>query len=277
MGNIDQEGFLSKDIDNFEKHNLSKYAPLFNFYKELNSFCQEYSFKLSIPKSSIRKLLLAILYIRSLSTFQSVLILLSKGIINESKVLLRTQFEIVFQLVAIIKNEHYETNYLGQELIQRKKMLNKTNYWSEEIKNKLAPQEISKMMEEVKSEIRNKKIKEISTKQFAQKAELNDSYNTAYAMLCLASHANVMDLKNHFIFGEKGIVESFKWGPSEEQMFNLMATSIENQLIILKNLEKEFETKSENKIENLSNRFYDLFREKKSMYEKSFTNNKENI
>ena len=192
--------------------------------------------------------------------------MLSKGIINETKVLLRTQFEIVFQLVAIIKNEKYEMNYLGQELIQKRKLLNKSKDWTEEIKIKLPSSEVSKMIDEVQSQIKDMKVKEISTKQFAQKADLYDFYNTAYAMLCLASHANVLDLRNHFVFDSDGIVSSFKWGPSDDQMFGLIATSIENQLTLLKSVDLEFQTKLKTDIDELSNKFYELFQKKKSKY-----------
>ena len=266
MSDINKEGFLSEEISNFEKNNLSKYQSLFSFYREVNSLSQEYAFKLSIPKSSVRKLVLSVLYLRSLSTFQSIYIFLSKGILNEAKVLLRTQLEIVFQFVAIVKNENYELNYLGQELIQRRKLLNKSKEWSKLIKDKLKPGELSKMLDEVQSEIKNKKIKEVSTKQFAEKAELMDFYHTAYAMLCLTSHANVMDLGNHFIFDEDGIVKSFNWGPSDNQLPSLIATALENQMVILINIDKEFKTEYKKEIDNLNNRFKYLFNKKIKTY-----------
>ena len=260
MGNVDEEGFLSEDIINYLHFNLSNHKDLFDFYRKVNVFAQDYSFKMVIPKSDYQKLCLGVLYLRSLSTFQSIYILSSRGILNETKVLIRTQFEIVFQLVAISKHKDLGLKFIQQELIQKKKLVNKTKFWSEALRKKFPEEESNKMILELQNEIKNKHIREISTKEYAEKADLLDFYNTGYAMLSFAVHANISDLGKHLVFDSNGIVSSFSWGPNDDNLKNLLATSIENKMIILNNLDSVFETNVKDSILLLKSNFKNIFK-----------------
>lgn len=117
---LNQEGFLSPDIELFEKNIEKEYSLLLEKLKSYNMFFQETAFKIKGRKNELAHWCLLALYIRSLSTYQSIIILSKKGITTEANVLLRSLVEIQYIIVALSKYPALAKEYLGQEAIEMK-------------------------------------------------------------------------------------------------------------------------------------------------------------
>jgi len=237
---IDKQGYLSKDIVQYENQAQEKFSELFDYYRSVNEFGQDLIFQLKIQRAHLHHWSLAALMIRALSTFQSIYILLKKGIISEAKVLHRTLIEIKYIIVAIEKNNDLAKDYLGQEEVELKRIFRNSQKWPNEIPEGIKMEEIAAKIKELNQQIKNHKIKKFTTKAWATKANMLGNYETYYSLLCLASHANSADVKNHFVFDDNGIISTFKWGPDFNNTPDTILSTIQTALIIIESIGNSF-------------------------------------
>ena len=267
---IDKKGFLSNDLENWRKRNNKNFEVYFKLFSDFNDFAQKLAFQLKIHNDNSDELFITCLFIRCLSTYQAIFILLETGMINEAKVLLRTLIEILFQIVAICKNKNFSKEYILQDSINRKKLVRKTMKWQEEVKKSKVELDLNKLLQEVELDIKTKSIKEFKTIDYAKKANLLDYYYTAYALLSSTVHANSRDIESHLLFDTEGIVTSFNWGPTDNGMELLLFTGIETIYIILLNVIEKFNVEKTMEYNNLEKRY----KEQKTIYKYTHRNSK---
>jgi hypothetical protein len=238
---INQEGFLSLDIINYEKRCQSNYPELLKYYEGVNMFGQETIFKIKIERSLVFQWCLAALFIRALSTFQAIYILSKKGITAESRILLRTLTEIQYIIIAIEHNHDIAKDYLGQEAIESKKLLKDAKKWPDQLPKSIKTHEIVDKLEELIKEIHTHKLKKFTIRDWAERASMLANYETYYSLLCLSSHANIADVRKHFILDNNGILSTFKWGPDIESIPEIMLSTLQTMLKIIESIGHSFE------------------------------------
>jgi len=242
---LNQEGFLSPDIELFEKNIEKEYSLLLEKLKSYNMFFQETAFKIKGRKNELAHWCLLALYIRSLSTYQSIIILSKKGITTEANVLLRSLVEIQYIIVALSKYPALAKEYLGQEAIEMKKILKNSRKWSDKISKDTLLHEVEDKLQEVEKEIDLNKLKKYTIKDFAQSADLLLDYEIYYAILCLTGHSNIYDVKKHFVFDDNGIISSFNWGPDKNNINTVLGIATETMFRLLSPLRDVFEVNIE--------------------------------
>lgn len=262
---IDKQGFLSEDINKWSQKIRSKYSQYFSLYYDFNNYAQDLAFKLTAHNNNLDELLIACLYIRTLSSYQSLFILLEKGIIHEAKIILRSLIEVLFQLVAINKNNNLSINYVFQDSLNRKKLTKKVKNYKSDIIKEYVSLDLDKLQKQIDDEISKKNIKKLTTYDFAVKADLLDFYNTAYVLLSSTVHASSRDIENHLIINKDKIIESFNWGPSDKDIDMLLISGIETLYIILLNVIKRFQIEKSSIFINLEKRYT----EQKDIYRKA--------
>lgn len=237
---INKEGFLSNDIDKYENGVESSYSDLIELYKSVNTLGQDAVFKIKIERSLIHQWCLAALFIRALSNYQAIYILAKRGMTAESRVLLRTLTEIQYIVIAIENKNELAIDYLGQEAIELRELFKKTKKWPNEIPSSISIQEIIDKLKELEKEIENHIIRKISVSNWAENAGMLANRETYYNFLCYASHANIIDIKKHFIYNDKGSLASFKWGPSIDDIPEVMLSTLQTMLKIIDSTSRSF-------------------------------------
>ncbi len=267
---LDKKGFLSTELENWKKQDNKNFDVYFKLFSDFNEFAQTLAFQLKIHDDNSDELFITCLYIRCLSTYQAIFILLENGMLNEAKVLLRTLIEILFQIVAICKNKDFSKEYIYQDSINRKILVKKTLKYNEEAKKNKVELDLNELLQKVELDIKNNSIKEFKTIDYAKKANLLDFYYTAYALLSSTVHANSRDIESHLLFDKQGIVTSFNWGPADKGIELLLFTGIETIYIILSNLIEKFNLKKNTGYQNLEQRYID----QKAIYKHTHYNSK---
>lgn len=255
---INEEGFLSSELKSIEDKFENEFASLFKLVRDANIFFQECSFIVKVDISKIHLLCLAALYLRSLSTYQSIFILSKKGMTGESKVLLRSLIEIQYIILAIEKNNEIANEYLGQEVIEFEKIFKNSIQWQEKLQKTISLKEIEEKLSELKSIKRINKINKITIKQFAQKAGMLLDYETSYSLLCLTSHSNIFEIKKHFVYDSNGVLSSFNWGPNINDISSVLISSTETMFRILNSIRESFDLIIDEKFTLLFNNFSNI-------------------
>jgi len=259
MSSIDEDGFLSEDISNWIKKYRNEYKDIFNLALDVNRFAQSLMFKINAHNDNAQELLLALFYIRALSTYQSIIILSERGLIPESKVLCRNLIENMFSFVACAKHKEIARMYILNDAKESLKSLNKLksseklmSFWASRIN-------ISEREDELISLINKRDIKHLSTEELSKKAELHDHYLTVYHVLSQTVHVKIRDIEHHLDFPNT----KFIWGPNTEGIDFVLLTTIGEFIIIVKTLIDYFSIDETETLSNFENKYVQLFKKLK--------------
>ena len=251
-----EEGFLSSGMDRLSKECRRRYLEWFTLCEDLNRYCVQLSHNITIHDNSRQESLVAALFFRLLSIFESSVILAERCIFNETQILLRTCIENLFILRAIANDEsmadrYYEQNYL--EKLRNLRLIRR--YRTEKLYQGL---DLGKRIEELEDTVNKKGIKKLTVADWANKAGLNDFYATAYPVFSWTTHSSVIDI-GHYISGKSDeVFEEVSWSPQLAEMDKLLLTGVECVVTGLRSINKLFSLGAENDIEEYSNRYHQL-------------------
>jgi len=232
---INEEGFLSKDIELWvEKYRKENYK-LFNTCKNLNRHAQSILSELEITSEDIQKIISSSLFIRLLGQYQSVFVLIERGMINEAKIILRVMLDGLFILLAILKNEKYTKFYINDDIEKRihflKRFSNNRGNHFDDILQELNEDNIKKELkglteQKEKLEYSNLKFKGmISSKKWAEFAEMEGLYYRLYSQFNDSVHTLSRDLVQYVSVDDNGEISRMNWGPDIEGIDIVLTTA----------------------------------------------------
>lgn len=221
---IDKHGFLGSQMENWIKDCRARHSPYFALADEVNEFCQASMYEFQVHNADLREMLTASLYIRVLSNYQSVIVLCERGMMPEARTILRAMLEAIFNLCAVAKDPLLARDFVLEDQEQRRKFLNKFRMLHG---GRLPPTVNAQEIEELERQLKAEgKIEVRNVEEWAREAGLHPWYLTAYAVLSGSVHSRVRDLERYLVTDEKGNVTEFKWGPSDEELKDHIATAI---------------------------------------------------
>ncbi len=257
MVDYNKIGFLGSFVDEWFTKNEIIENSFYKFSLELNSYAHPLQYTLIIHNEDPQELLVAALFIRSLSIYQGSIILIQKGMIAESKILLRSLLEVLFKITAIAKDKNFMEDFIHQDQINRKKNINRIKKLSTDIKIKYSNIDFESKYAEIINIIDENNIKQHSTEWYAEKAGLLDEYYTAYNIFSGTTHASVRDLESYFNIKNDKIV-SFNIEPNIKDIDELLMTGTECIIKILKSLNDVFSLSIDDKIKEFGNHLIEL-------------------
>lgn len=248
---LDVNGFLDDDIQTWiEKHRTENQA-LFDTCHEINRIGQTHLFRLNIHSGDIQDVLLALLLVRALSSFQGSLLLIERGMLYEAKVLLRTHIELLFRIKAVADEPEIATAYVLEDEIHRRRFINKFKKLQDSISDEDGGMGLDALLEGIDQSIKDNEIKPLQAQWFAHKAELNDLYNSAYSVFSSSVHANVRDLQECVVTDDEGNITEFLYGPDVGNLAPLLLTGGETMILILVSISKVFDLSLDDRLGEL--------------------------
>jgi len=191
-----------------------------------------------------------------MTSYQAGISLCEKGMIAETRVILRTLLEILFCIGAIANNDGIAEVYLLEDEIHRKKFLNKFKMLSWTNKDGNANPELDDLLSVIKNNIDDKDMVELKIQWFAGKAGLSDYYNSVYSIFSSSVHANVRDLEELAIVDGNGEITEFLFGPDDatRSIPSLLLTAGESLVLILRSINLKFKLGISEKIDEFRTR-----------------------
>lgn len=225
MCKFETDGFLGQEAVDGKKVIQKTHVEFFTYAKELNSYCMKQLNSRKIDWEDNHKLVISVLFLRSVEIFQSVFLMLEIGIMPSAKILTRTMLEIVFTLVALQKNPELLEKYSNQHEQSYFYNLKSTLEFKNEHLRKAAKEHgLEKIYIEKKRERKNKEIETLSPKQWAVAAELEDLYNVYYNIYSDSIHCNPSALDDHVDNKPEEINLAF--GPADRDLFDILKCCI---------------------------------------------------
>jgi len=124
---IDEYGFLGKDIKQYESKLEEQYKDVFNFYEEFNHYLNNIQFKIikkndnissdtiiSVAKNDIQHGTIFAIFLKSLTTFQSIYFLFKHCFCNNAENLCRILFEEMVNIYYCSLDEDKTKIYLSE-------------------------------------------------------------------------------------------------------------------------------------------------------------------
>jgi hypothetical protein len=191
---IDEVGFLSEEINQWIDKNKIENKDIFDLIHQYNKFAQSIMFEIEAHDNNAQELLIATLFVRSLSTFQASIILIERCLEFESKILIRSLMEIMFALVACSKDKKIADDYILNENIDRLKSIRRLKNNKSVIKGLLDIDDMLKMESKLESEINESNVSRLSVEELSRKSGLHKNYLIVYDVLSKSVHSTARDL-----------------------------------------------------------------------------------
>ncbi len=256
---LDTNGYLDPDIQSWINKHRFDHALLFEVCERLNCLAQKHIFKINIHSEDAQEILVALLFIRALSAYQGSILLIERGMHIEAKILLRTFMELLFRIRAISKDLEVAKAYVLEDEIHRKKFINKFKMLKDSINLSEQNAKLDELKQSIEENIAANDIKATQTQWYAQKAGLEDYYNTAYSVFSSSVHANIRDIEESLVTDENGKIVSFTHGPNVGNLRHLLLAAGESMILILESISNLFGLNLETQLAELHSVIRDEF------------------
>lgn len=264
MSKIEEEGFLateaSKGIENYRAHYDDVFALAHDANKLALNLIGQYRFdEKGTPDS---KQIISMLAIRIIETFEGVVIMLERGMVTQAKLLIRPMIEASFCMVAIQKNNSLTEYYLNKGKLARLDSLKAAMKWKDEGLRKFAKeQQLEKVYKELKKHVKEEKkggkLKTLSVKEWAKKADLEDHYNLTFDMYCNSIHGNSSSLHDHMDIDGDG-QRNIAFGPNDDGLYDTFQNAVDFLFIAVQFAGYEHSLKINTDIDKLKSRLQEL-------------------
>lgn len=258
MSEFKEEGFLSTAVFEYSKQCRKQYGEWFALCESINKSSIALTSRVACHSDNLRECLAAALFLRVLSTFEGVIILIERGMLDETKVLLRTLMEVLFALRAITQHAEVAEEYYQSRLTIQLTALRKIARSQPTLKDSQG-RDLSERIKELGSLIGKRKT-DTKTEYLAQKARLSAFYDTAYTRLSWAVHANIIDIAESHMAGQSDSrIESIHLSVQTEKVEQWFMTACECMVIAMKSVNDLFKAGAENEIADYEGRYKSLF------------------
>ncbi|MCK5129949.1 MAG: hypothetical protein KAQ68_08860 [Clostridiales bacterium] len=186
----------------YRKITVEKYDDILVLATKVNSLALTILSKLRVQINDKKKIILISFYHKIIESFQSTIILCTKGLYSDARSISRVLMEAYFKFYAINNDDKYYNYYLEQqkyeEIKQQKNLIAAKRYLTDSQKKSVEEYVIPVTGKKKKSEYDNRRI--------AKLAKLEGLYNTAYSDLCNSVHSNTSEIINKPKFIDNKIV-----------------------------------------------------------------------
>jgi hypothetical protein len=259
MSPLEENGYIGKQIQEWITQYRQEYAKWFTLAEDLNRFAHRQMLALEVNSGDISAILIAAAFLRSLSAFQGVIILVERGMVYEAATLARSQIESMFVLCASVDDPEFAKQYImsheANKLDAMKKLLQSSDNIRQVISNSITWDDVEKLKAKLKSE----GVSDLKIADVAKKTKLYDWYTVNYAFISMyATHPTAASLDQYCEPDSEGKVGCFVWGPKARGIDRILSIAIEALIVILKHLSLHFGRDWHSELERFHKRFRDL-------------------
>jgi len=210
-------GFLGADAGQARKQILRKYSQLFAVLRELNDVSHEYLRGLRLDLQNEFHIFTVTYFIRGLSTFQSLIILLEHGCIDDARALCRTLLHTHFRLAAIAAKPSVLNRIRATGISEGKKRLESYKIGQRKIPPGSRSVDLDAQIKAAEVQLKKLGRSEITEKQLAEIGGCD--YDIQYAVLSDAAHGSLSDLGPSVLkFDRRRRFLGYVYGPSDKDL-----------------------------------------------------------
>ena len=226
---LHERGYLGSYGANWSEQHRRKHAELYGCLDDVSRVCHDYVKELQINAEDGRQILTTALLTRSLTCFQSILVLSERGFADDVRSSNRILLEIQFCLAAIAKEKDAFKRLILDSELKRKKRLENIKAGKISPIPEVANVDLDAEIAKCEATITKSDLRKLTVKQIAEIGGREVSYYTVYPLLCDAVHVSAADLESFVEFDENHEVVGFKYGPNDRELipYCLLAASLQ--------------------------------------------------
>lgn len=214
MTTLDEEGFISEEINEKQEGILKEFSELFTLSRQINQIAQQIQYLLLPHSQDPQELLATVLYRRILDFYQGSFHLASMGLDGPFKILLRSQIEAYALLKANELNFNFFKEMNKDHEYRRLQYFKSASRFESGIFSKIRNLE---NFNQILGELEAKKPKQLYIHSVFERAGLKEEYYSIYALLSTPAHHGLLSLEDYFIMSG-GAIKSIRWGPETKDI-----------------------------------------------------------
>lgn len=236
-------------------------------YFDLNQTSQKALLAIAVSNQDPQRVLAHGVFNRLITTYQSVFLLVQRGIDLEPKVLLRTMTEALIVFVASAKSSDFATRYIKSDEDTRRKLLEKTlRRLSEQTPEQeqffMGPLPIKQMQAELADLNRRRAAAELEPEMrkedIAAEAGLSHLYLSHFAYFSLFTHLTPSGMRDLVKTDDKGAITHFRFGVNYDDAFTNLRVAMVLMTSGLMTADPLFQLKLQGEVDKLEQRFSKL-------------------
>lgn len=213
-----KHGFLGTEGERIQQQILKKYSELFGHLRDLNDICHEYLSGLRIDCEAETEVFTIAYFIRGLKTFQSLILLLERGMLDDVRVLGRTLLHTHFRLAALANDPAVLKRIRASALLEQKKRLESYKSGKRKVPANANNIDLDQLIAQAQSQLQKMGGSGINEKELAKIGGRLRDYDEAYAILSDAVHTSLSDVLPSMKFGHKGNFLGYIYGPHDRDL-----------------------------------------------------------
>jgi hypothetical protein len=231
---FDENGYLSADAKQWGNEYALQHQDYFEHFASVNRMSHDLLNVAEFDCTDGPQLFIAGLFVRSLTVFQSAVILAERGIVSELRTMVRSLYELRFQVEAIFKDPT-----TGARLILKAEELEGKRYEAiskrqradaedphrsqRELRIKNLPDELRRMEAQIlaqRGDLAGKtgRLRPIPIKKLAEIADMTTDYEIAYSYLCEATHSSARYLDEMIQYNAQGHFAGFEYKQNRKHL-----------------------------------------------------------
>ncbi|NQX64636.1 hypothetical protein HQN90_00710 [Paenibacillus alba] len=254
---FDQNGFLGNEADELMENTIRELAPWFNLAYEVNRLVNEFRHTIQITDDKAKEIVILMLLTKISNHFQSIILLLQKGLSVESDILVRSLMESVIPLRLIVTDDGFFEEFIRNDKANKYSlynvMLNKQNADVFDSSG-IDPATRDELKAELEPFFKDGKIRTFSAEELARRADMNMDYQLAYRYLSGYVHSSLDTLEKAYLILEEKKLVAFNYGHYIEPYPRILFSCMYFVLKALEHVADHFNVDKNDQIEDCVNR-----------------------
>lgn len=245
---FEREGFLGVEADELMENILQGFDEWFDLASEINRLTNDMRNCIHVTVKQKKEIFILMLMTKISNHFQSIILLLRKGLSVESYILVRSMLESVIPLKLLVIEDGF-----FDEFIRNNKAKQYSQYNVILDKQFDVSEEDSISRDNLKSELlphfKDGKIRTFTIEELARRAEMNLDYQLAYRYLSGYVHPSVDTLNEAYLSVEGDGLIAFNYGHNVDPYRRILFSSMHFLLKAVEYVDHQFDVKRKKEIE----------------------------
>ena len=224
-----EQGFLYDKPISWSKETHPDFNDWFSLVDTLNNVAVKATFEAKPSTSNSKELLTAVLFIRTLQSFEGAILLAKRGMLTDARALIRIGTESTIAMGGVAKVEGF-IDKLIQDHHKHQKTMTNSYLNSPESYAMLSSDQISNFKEllaDIKVQYPNDELAKINWEEIANKSGLSALYNTVYRESSSTGAHTTIDCLNSYVNADgNGNIVGLNFGPKTDEMISTLSSAI---------------------------------------------------
>jgi len=213
---IDDQGFLSPDVEPFQKTIRERHKEFFDLFERVSRMCHRRKYDFTIHSKDGQEVFAGALFLKLLTDTEAVVILLERGMASQGRSMLRVAIECAINLAKICTTYEFVQAYVltgeRQRLQLVKGIRNNPEIGFDAVLNEITDDLIEGIVKNL-AESKREKIED-----WAADVNLSWMYHGPYRVFCPDVHSGPAALDRYLVFDAEGTeLETYNVGPQNAE------------------------------------------------------------